>query len=65
MFRAPALIQRSCIPPGTALNENFISCQDLALALPIFVNAKVLKNRCAGLPPADRCEENGFPPTRP
>ncbi len=38
-----ALIQRSCIPPGTALNENFISCQDLALALPIFVNAKVLR----------------------
>ena len=38
-----ALIRRSCIPPGTQLNENFISCQDLALALPIFVNAKVLR----------------------
>ena len=39
-----ALIRRSCIPPGTQLNENFISCQDLALALPIFVNSKVLRS---------------------
>jgi hypothetical protein len=42
-----ALIRRSAIPLGLHLNENFISCQDLALALPIFERGRVMRLDCA------------------
>src|SRR6185437_9016670 len=38
-----ALIRRQSIPPTLHLNEKMISCQDLALALPIFEHARVAR----------------------
>jgi glycosyltransferase involved in cell wall biosynthesis len=38
-----ALIRRASIPAGAHLNEDFISCQDLALALHIFEKATVVR----------------------
>ncbi len=38
-----ALIRRESIPAAVHLNENLISCQDLALALPVFEHARVAR----------------------
>ena len=38
-----ALIRHEAVPKSLALNENLISCQDLALSLPIFFDARVAR----------------------
>jgi hypothetical protein len=40
-----ALMRRLGVPAGLRLNENLISCQDLALALPVFEQARVARTK--------------------
>jgi glycosyltransferase involved in cell wall biosynthesis len=38
-----ALIRQNAIPAATRLNESLVSCQDLALALPVFEHGRVVR----------------------